>query len=282
MAALSENKKNLSHNIKTKSKTIESFPIIYNNETLKWIHFFVQNKNSNYIKLWLKRSYRYFPLMKNILKTKNLPEELVYMTLIESSLSPRAVSSAQAVGYWQFIKPTALQFGLHINKWLDERKDFEKSTVAATNYLSKLYTEFDDWLLSMAAYNMGENRLTRLITKHNSRDFWALSRKYDFPKESSDYVPKILAATLIMKNPGRYGFQQFSVLFPYRYDVFYAPGGIDLKQLCSEMGISFSELKTLNPELKKSLIPKTVYHHRIRIPKGTGLKVSQWLKKQNL
>ncbi len=263
------------------SHTIKPFPIIYNNETYRWVHFFVQSKKPGYIKLWLKRSYRYFPTMKNILQKKNIPEELVYMTLIESSLSPRAVSSAQAVGYWQFIKPTALQFGLRINTWLDERKDFEKSTIAATNYLAKLYEKFDDWLLSMAAYNMGENRLAQLITKYDSKDFWTLSKKYDFPKESALYVPKILAASLIMKNPERYGFNRFSILSPYRYDIFYAPGGINLKKLCQEMNISLSQLKILNPELKRNFIPKTTHHHRIRVPKGMGFKISQWLKTQN-
>ncbi len=278
--ALSKNQKNLPQTIKI--NPIKPFPIIYNNETYRWIHFFVKNKKPNYIKIWLKRSYRYFPMMKRILREKSLPEELVYMTLIESSLSPTAVSSAKAVGYWQFIKPTASQHGLRVNHWLDERKDFEKSTLAATNYLSKLYKEFDDWLLTMAAYNMGENRLAKLIKKHKSRNFWILAKKHDFPSETALYVPKILAATLIMKNPERYGFSQFSILFPYRYDVFYAPGGLNLKQLCQETSLSFSELKTLNPELKKSLIPKTIYHHRIRIPKGTGFKISQWLEKQNL
>ena len=267
---------------KNVSQAVKTFPIVYNEEVYRWIYLFVQSKNPNYIQTWLKRSYRYFPFMKNAFKENNLPEDLVHMTLIESSLSSKAVSSAQAVGYWQFIKPTALQFGLRINPWLDERKDFEKSTLAASQYLSQLYFKFDDWLLSMAAYNMGETRLTQFITKYKTKNFWRLSRKHDFPKETALFVPKVLAASLIMKNPERYGYNQFSVLAPYRYDVFYAPGGVNLKKLCREMKLSWSEFKILNPELKKGVIPKTTYHHRIRVPKGSGFKISQWLKKQKL
>jgi len=262
------------------SQPVKPFPIIVNDSVYRWIYIFTQNKESHYIKTWLKRSYRYFPVMKHILKENQIPEELVYMTLIESSLSSKAVSSAQAVGYWQFIKPTALTFGLRINSWLDERKDFEKSTKAASRYLLKLYQEFDDWLLTMAAYNMGETRLLKLIKKYDTQNFWALRRKPDFPKETSLYVPKILAAHLIMKNPGHYGFHQFSVLPPYRYDVFYAQGGLDLKKFCREIKVPCAELKKLNPELTKAKIPKTIYHHQIRVPKGMGFKISKWLEKQ--
>ena len=111
-------------------------------------------------------------MMKQIFNSQGLPEELIFISLVESSLSAHAVSSAQAVGYWQFIKPTALTFGLRINHWIDERRDFEKSTKAAASYLSQLYAEFDDWLLSMSAYNMGENRLRKLIAKYQSKNFW--------------------------------------------------------------------------------------------------------------
>ena len=126
------------------------------------------------MRLWLKRSYRYFPLMERILQSRGLPKELVAITLVESSLSARAVSSANAVGYWQFIKPTALRFNLRVNNWIDERRDFHKSAFAATKYLYQLYEEFEDWLLAMSAYNMGEGRLRSLIKKHKTKKFWVL------------------------------------------------------------------------------------------------------------
>ena len=208
----------------------KAFPKIYNPEVQRWVHFFTQNPDS-YLKTWLKRSYRYFPQMRQIFSSQGLPEELLFMSLVESSLSSHAVSSAQAVGYWQFIKPTALDFGLRINHWIDERRDFEKSTRAAAFYLSRLYIEFNDWLLSMSAYNMGEKRLRKLITKYQSRSFWVLYKKFDFPKETALYIPKILAVSHILNQPADYGFSEFVILSPYKYDVFFTPGGTNLKKL---------------------------------------------------
>ena len=261
-----------------RSATLESapFPFIYNKEIRKWIKFFT--KNPSFVSQWLSRSYRYLPLMKKILKNQGLPEELAYTTLIESSLSPFAVSSAQAVGYWQFISPTARRFQLVVNDWLDERRDFEKSTKAAAKYLTSLYQEFKSWPLSLSAYNMGEGRLRKLIKKHKTRNFWILSRKRDFPRETALYVPKILAVVFIMKSPESYGFTQFTILKPYEYDLFYVPGGTNIKILAVKINTPFEELKTLNPELKTAFIPKNISNHRIRIPKGTAPLISTWLE----
>ena len=257
---------------------VKPFPFIKNREVKKWIRFFARPGKTAYTKLWLKRSYRYIPLMKGILRSHGLPEELAYMTLVESSLSPRAVSSAKAVGYWQFIKPTALRFGLQVNDWLDERRDFQKSAAAASRYLLLLHTEFQDWLLAMSAYNMGEARLRKLVNKHKSRNFWILSRKPDFPGETASYIPKILAAAHIMRTPELYGFRRFAILTPYKYDIFYVPGGTDLKKMFKGANLPLVSLKTLNPELKKSHIPKSVSKHKLRIPKGSGKFISGWLK----
>jgi len=258
---------------------LKTFPAIYRPEIKRWVHFFSQ-ESPFYIKLWLKRSYRYFPAMEEILKSWGLPKELVSMSLVESSLSPKAVSSAQAVGYWQFIKPTGLEFGLRINHWIDERRDFQKSTRAAAKYLYKLYEEFEDWLLSMSAYNMGEGRLRRLVKKYQTKNFWVLYKKSDLPKENAFDVPKILAAAHIIKNPELYGLNEFSVLTPYEYDVFFTSGGTDLEKMSLETKISLDEIKALNPDLKSNFIPLEVSSHPVRIPKGLGLRISRWLDKQ--
>ena len=270
---------------KTDSKTVPSkglylkpFPVIYKPEVKRWIHLFSKNYSS-YMKLWLKRSYRYFPMMEKILQSQGLPKELVAMTLIESSLSSNAVSSAQAVGYWQFIKPTGLEFGLRINSWIDERKDFQKSTQAASKYLYQLYEEFGDWLLSMAAYNMGESRLRKLIEKHQVKNFWILYKKADFPRETALYVPKVLAAIYIVKNPELYGLSEFQILTPYKYDIFFVAGGTNLQKMFLDTKIPLTELKTLNPDLKSYIIPKSVSFHPMRVPKGSGLLISKWLDK---
>ena len=263
-----------------KTLSAKPFPRIYNPEVERWIDFFSQN-HSAYLKLWLKRSYRYFPRMKQIFSSQGLPKELVSMSLVESSLSPQAVSSAQAVGYWQFIKPTALAFGLKIKPWIDERQDFEKSTQAAADYLSQLYLEFEDWLLAMSAYNMGENRLRRLSQKYQTKNFWKLYKKSDFPRETALYIPKILAVNHLLKNPSAFGWSEFVILTPYKYDIFYIPGGTNLKKLSREIKVPLKELKELNPSLKKHKIPTYIAVHPIRIPKGMGELFSNWLDKQN-
>ena len=253
--------------------------MIYNQEVQRWIVFFTK-KPTPHLNTWLTRSYRYLPYMKKVLRSKNLPVELAYMTLIESNLHPHAVSKAKAVGYWQFIPSTARRFHLKITPWLDERKNFQKSTEAASRYLETLYLEFQSWTLALAAYNMGEKRLRSLIKKYESKDFWLLSKKIDFPKESSQYVPKVLAAIHIMKSPARYGFNQFQILLPYKYDIFYIPGGTHLKNLSKHTSISIHKLSQLNPELNKASIPFNIQNYPLRIPKGTGALISLWLKKK--
>ena len=261
------------------SSSYKQLPLIYNREVKKWINTFTHSQPS-YVKTWLARSYRYLPEMKFTLKEKGLPEELAYITLIESSLSSQATSRAQAVGYWQFIQGTARRYGLRMNSWLDERRDFKKSTLAASSYLKELYLLFDDWLLTLAAYNMGENRLQRLIKKHQTKDFWKLSKKHDFPKETAQYVPKILAVISIMKSPSRYGFNRFAVLSPYRYDIFYAPGGTDFNRFLKDKKLSHKQFKALNPGLKKLSLPHFVDNHPIRLPKGKGALLSLWLSER--
>ena len=281
LTALKSQHKNPLHLKKKSSKGLhlKPFPVIYNREVRKWAYHFSRTY-SHYMELWLKRSYRYFPLMKDILSSRGLPKELLAMTLVESNLSSKAVSTAQAVGYWQFIKPTGLRFGLRIDDWIDERQDFQKSTQAATKYLYQLYEEFGDWLLSMSAYNMGEARLRRLIKKHKTRNFWLLYKKPDFPRETASYVPKVLAASYIIKRPEFYGLSEFQVLAPYRYDLFYVSGGTSLKQISKVAKVPFSKLKSLNPDLKKHYIPKSISSHFIRIPEGSGALISKWLDKQ--
>ena len=264
---------------KKEFRLIQPFPRVYNPEVKRWIKFFSKNPDS-YFKIWLKKAYRYFPIMQDILSSHGLPKELAAMSAVESSFSSHAVSSALAVGYWQFIRSTGLNFGLRINHWIDERRDFEKSTRAATLYLSKLYVEFDDWLLAMSAYNMGEGRLRKLIKLYENQDFWTLYKKSKFPRETALYIPKILAASHLLKYPSDYGLNEFVVLAPYEYDTFYTPGGLQLKELAEKTGISFKKLKSLNPDLKTGKIPNSIASHPIRIPKGKAVKVSHFLDKR--
>ncbi|RME18581.1 MAG: murein transglycosylase [Bdellovibrio sp.] len=251
-------------------------PVTYNSKVKNWIQYFQTYARKDF-KIWLERSSKYLPLIKYTLKQKGLPQDLAYLAMIESGFSSRAVSHASAVGYWQFIKATAQRYGLKISWWIDERRDFQKSTLAAARYLADLYKMFRSWYLAAAAYNMGENRLKRLIRKYKTKNFWVLSRKRDFPTETKNYIPKLIAALLIAKAPRLYGFHHIRPHAPYRYEYFYAPGGTDLVNLSRFLGIPYKKIKRLNPELIHGFIPKYVSSHRIRIPKGYSKLVSKYV-----
>lgn len=254
-------------------------PVTYNARVKTWITYF-QNDGKKWYTRWLERSHRYLPVMQKVLQQRGLPQDLAYIAMIESGFSPHAVSSASAVGYWQFIKTTANRYGLKTTWWLDERRDFAKSTTAASRYLGDLYKMFGSWYLTASAYNMGEGRLKRLIKKHNTNNYWVLSKKKDFPRETSDYIPKLLAAMLIAKAPRLYGFHTLQPKEPYRFEYFHVPGGTDLITMADAIGVPQSTLKSLNPELLKGFVPTFVQSHRIRIPTGLTLQVSQFIREQ--
>ena len=220
--------------------------------------------------------------MKAKLANHGLPQDLAYIAMIESGFSAKAISTASAVGYWQFIKPTAKSYGLKMNWWIDERQDFVKSTNAAANYLSDLYRLYGDWYLTAAAYNMGETRLNRLIKKHKTKDFWKLSKKRDFPKETKNYIPKLLASILISKAPGFYGFGKVIGDDPYNYEYYFVPGGTDLHNMAYSLNVDRKLFTKINPELKRGYIPKSIRIHKIRIPKGYTPKVARYFKSRKL
>ncbi|MCB0422671.1 MAG: lytic transglycosylase domain-containing protein [Bdellovibrionales bacterium] len=253
-------------------------PVTYNRKVRKWIQYY-QGPGKRWIERRIGRSHKYLPLMKKMLREKKLPEDLAYIAMIESGFSAHATSTADAVGHWQFIKTTANRYGLRTKWWLDERRDPEKSTRAAANYLADLYRMFNSWYLAAAAYNMGENGLKRLIRRYNSTNYWVLSKKRRFPRETREYIPKLMAAMLISKAPKLYGFKNIKPERPSSYDIVYVPGGFDLVNLAQFMREERSSLTKLNPELIKGFVPRTVHNHRIRVPKGTLAMVTRYLQK---
>lgn len=269
--------KELKNDIQT--SIVFDLPITYNEKVRHWVRFFQTNGKKNFA-YWLEKSGRYMPIIQRVFKEKNLPQDLAYLAMIESGLSPFAVSTAQAVGYWQFMKPTAERYGLRVNSWLDERRDFHKSTVAAARYLKDMNKMFNNWYLVAAGYNTGENRIKRLIQKHQSKNFWDISES--LVQETQDYIPKLIAAVLIAKSPHLYGFRNLNYKEPVDSEFFWAPGGTSLRYLANHIGISENELRYLNPELTKGHIPEFVSGHRIRIPKGSLLKVSSYFQKNDL
>tara|TARA_B100000749_G_scaffold279661_1_gene273057 strand:- start:43007 stop:43975 length:969 start_codon:yes stop_codon:yes gene_type:complete len=253
-------------------------PVTYNHKIRKWVQEF-QSKRRRGFQMWLSRSHRYLPKMRRIMKAKGLPLDLSYIALIESGLTANAISSAKAVGYWQFMLATGKRYGLKHNWWLDERRDFYKSTEAAAEYLADLYKMFGSWYLTAAAYNMGENRLKRLIKKYNTKNFWKLSEQKDFPKETREYIPKLIATVLIAKVPQLYGFKNVKRMKPYEYEYFFAPGGTDLVNLATFMGFTRKHIQRLNPSLIRGFIPSQEKGYWIRIPKGHLLNASAFIRR---
>lgn len=256
---------------------IFDLPVTYNKKVSTWIHYY-QTKGRKWFREWLERSSQHMPPIQNELQQAGLPQDLAYMVMIESGFSANAVSSAQAVGPWQFIETTGNRYGLSRNWWLDERRDYHKSTVAATKYLRDLYQEFGSWYLVAASYNMGESGLRRQISRHGTKDFWTLIRAKALPVETQEYVPKILAAMLIAKAPNLYGFRNLERMSPLDYDIVSAPGGTDLDAIADHLGITRKYLKDLNAELLLGYIPRQISHHSIRVPRGSQKMVTDYLQ----
>lgn len=218
--------------------------------------------------LWLSRSGKYMELMKEILKGENIPEEIVFIPLIESGFSPYACSPAHAVGYWQFIASTAKKYGLKITWWMDERRDPVKSTVAAANYFKDLYEMFGSWNLAMAAYNAGEWKILKAINKTNTDDYWALLGTKYLHRETKDYVPKFIAASLIAKSPEEFGFEEIEYHQPLTYDEVTIDAPVDLQVVADCAETELDVIKELNPELRRWCTPPDLPEYTLRVPEG--------------
>ncbi len=242
-------------------------PIVFNELVSDYIVFF-QTRLREKFELWLARSGQYVPLMKDILREHQLPEDLVFLALIESGFNPKAFSRAKAAGPWQFIKGTGKKYGLRIDQWIDERRDPVKSTAAAAKYLRDLFGMFGSWPLSMASYNAGEGRIMRAMARTKADDFWELKQSRHIRPETKNYVTKFMAATIIAKNPQKYGFF-IEYHPPFTYDEVEIPKATALKTIAKAAGVTLAEIKAYNPELKKESTPPGYPHYHLKLPAGT-------------
>lgn len=254
------------------------FPITMNKQVEFYINLF-QTKQRGYYERWLARSTKYLPYIKANLKEAGLPEDLAYLAMIESGYNPTAISKAQAVGLWQFIAGTGKNYGLRIDSWVDERREPEKATLAAIKYLTFLHEEFDSWYLAVAAYNAGEGKIGRGVEKYGTNDFWQLASNDYLALETKRYVPKLIAAIIIAKNPEQYGFTNISYQEPVQYDVIEVPAMTDLNAVATASGQEIDEIRGLNNELLKNLTPPGKDAYNLRIPAGSYEQVAGNLSK---
>ncbi|MBI5196643.1 MAG: transglycosylase SLT domain-containing protein [Nitrospirae bacterium] len=220
----------------------------------------------------LGRSGRYLSMITEIFKEKNLPQELVFLPLIESGFNMYAYSPARASGLWQFIAGTGKRYGLKIDWWVDERRDPIKATIAAADYLSDLYGMFGSWNLALAAYNAGEWRIVKAIDKTKTDNFWALRETRHIKKETKDYVPFYIAATAIAKDPEGFGFENVSYNEPMAYDEVIINSPMDIEAIARYAETDEKEIRDLNPELKRWCTPPNVSNYTVRVPAGTREK----------
>ncbi|MDD2540766.1 MAG: transglycosylase SLT domain-containing protein [Desulfuromonadaceae bacterium] len=248
---------------------ISDIPLALNSKVEYFLYYFQTTGKASFSR-WLSRSSRYIPMMKEILKREGMPEDLVYVAMIESGFQMHARSWANAVGPWQFVSGTGRRYSLHIDQWIDERKDPVKATTAAALYLKELYAMFDgDWYLAAAGYNAGENKILRAIDMYNTSDFWEISRGSYLKRETKEYVPKLLAAAIIAKDPARYGFTDIAYLTPIEYDTVTIPSRTNLDLAAKLCGTTYESIKELNPDLRHWCTPPNYPDYQLKIPKGS-------------
>jgi peptidoglycan lytic transglycosylase D len=258
------------HNLKSMPRF--DIPIVINDRVVAWMDYF-QGAGRKHFQRYLERSGRYIPLMKKILAEEGVPQDLIYISMIESGFNVHAKSHASAVGPWQFIRSTGKRYNMKIDVWVDERRDPYLATRSAARYFKFLYGEFGDWYLAMAGYNAGEGRIRRGLKKTGARDFWELaSHRRAIRAETRDYVPKFIAAAIIAKMPERFGFNDVELHDPFAFEVVSVETQTDLAIIAKCSGVKTKEILDLNPHLHRGATPHGRKNYKIRVPVKTSKK----------
>ncbi len=249
-------------------------PLEMNAEVMKWIRYFAKKERDRF-ESYLVRGNQYKDLIQEILRKNELPEELYYLALIESGFVHHATSTANAVGYWQFVRPTGLQYGLRISPYVDERQDIVRATQAAAKYLKTLHKRFGDWHLAMAAYNAGQGRVSRAIRRSGITNYWELSRKGWIPRETRNYVPQFMAALIIGSFPERFNFeipepQGIPNILPVR-----VPSPVLLTDLAKVSDVPVKTIKQLNRHLKAGYTPPGISKYYVWMPADLKLSAAE-------
>ncbi|MHB1665564.1 MAG: LysM peptidoglycan-binding domain-containing protein [bacterium] len=257
----------LNNDNKISSNASRIFPMIINKEIIHYIHFY-QNTGRNVFKTMLERSERYIPMIKSVFKKLGLPNDLAYLAMVESGFSPTAYSYAGASGMWQFIPSTARIFGLTINWWVDERRNPIESTYAAGKYLKNLFNTFGSWYLAAAAYNSGQMTIERALSLYPGGNFWTISQNkpYLLPGQTRRYVPKIIAAAIIAKDPQNFGFKNLKYRKPIKFAQVKVPFSVSLYALAKCAEIPENNLWKLNPDILRGSTPPNDPNFLLNIP----------------
>jgi membrane-bound lytic murein transglycosylase D len=235
--------------------TRSDLPLMMTDQVAGYISYF-SNRGRGTFERAFSRSGRYHDMMVSILKQEGVPQDLIYLAQAESGFHPLAVSRVGARGIWQFMGSRARGYGLSHNLWVDDRQDPEKSTRAAAHHLKDLYNQFGDWYLAMAAYNSGPGTVQAAVRRTGYADFWELYRRNVLPKETRNYVPIILAVTIIAKNPSQYGLEDIAMDHPAKYDTVTITYPVDLRLVAECVGATPVELQELNPSLLRLTTPR--------------------------
>lgn len=242
----------------------------YNEEEInKWIQIYTTGNVKKNIQGALERSTKYKQLIQNIFEEYDLPQELVYLPIVESLFKNNAVSRVKAVGLWQIMAHRGKALGLHINYWIDERKDPEKSTRAAAKYLKDLFVLLNDWHLALSAYNRGEYGLLRDMKFSNASSVSEMKERNAIPKETQNFVPQFIVAVKIANNPEKYGFTNLNYEQPLQYDTVIINKVIDLKIVAKCANTTVEEIRELNPAILAWCTPHGYKDFELKLPYGS-------------
>jgi membrane-bound lytic murein transglycosylase D len=247
--------------------TNSDLPLMMTDQVAGYITYFSGRGRGGFERAF-SRSGRYHDMIVATLKDEGVPQDLIYLAQAESGFHPLAVSRVGARGIWQFMASRARGYGLSHNIWVDDRQDPEKSTRAAAHHLKDLYNQFGDWYLAMAAYNSGPGTVQAAVKRTGYADFWELYRRNVLPKETRNYVPIILAVTIMAKNPSQYGLDEVLMEHPSDYDTVTINYPVDLRLVAECIGSTSGELQDLNPSLLRLTTPR-VGKFELRLPAGT-------------
>jgi membrane-bound lytic murein transglycosylase D len=250
-------------------EVVHDIDIPLNSRVLSYVQLF-SGRLKGYLEEGLSRGARFLPMIQEVFRAEGLPLDLAYVPLIESAFKPNALSRAKARGIWQFMRGTALENGLKHDWYIDERSDPEKATRAAAKYLKTLYGMFNDWHLALASYNGGPGRVQRAIKRSGRDDFWKLTAtKRYLPRETRDYVPLILAAVIVARNPSQYGMNIVPMDTP-PYETVTLASAVDLRRVAEWAGTPVQTIQDLNPELRRWTTPLRATDYELKVPEGTA------------